>query len=121
MPMALGPGVPATAAGRFFERRLRVMMRTFGSPNTPRTADCGQKPGNAYASHKCRRRFADLTIPNDAQSEHPTKCLKANIHKPFCPAYRVKSPTRLPDEPKIYPWGNGSPMKHVADDFASVQ
>src|SRR5713101_8067367 len=53
----------AAAAGRFFERRLRVMMRTFGSPNTPRTADCGQKPGNAYASHKCRRRFADLTIP----------------------------------------------------------
>jgi hypothetical protein len=22
---------------------------------------------------------------------------------------------------KIYPWGDGSPMKHVADDFASVQ
>ena len=36
-----------TAADRFFERRLRMITRAFGSPNTPRTLVCGRKPGKA--------------------------------------------------------------------------
>ena len=36
------------AAERFFERRLRVMTRAFGSPNTPRTVGSGRNPGKAY-------------------------------------------------------------------------
>lgn len=49
-------------ADRFFERRLRVMTRAFGSPNTPRTAGSGRNPGNAYSSQSRRRRFAELAI-----------------------------------------------------------
>lgn len=51
------------AAKRFFERRTRVMTRAFGSPKTARTVGCGRKPGNAYASHSRRCRFAELAIP----------------------------------------------------------
>jgi hypothetical protein len=50
------------AARRFFERRTRVMTRAFGSPKTPRTVGCGRNPGNAYASHSRRWRFAELAI-----------------------------------------------------------
>jgi len=50
------------AAGRFFERRSRVMTRAFGSPKMPRTVGCGRNPRKAYASHSRRRRFAELAI-----------------------------------------------------------
>jgi hypothetical protein len=62
------PVVPAdvrsttATAERFFERRLRVMTRAFGSPNTPRTVGSGRNPENAYASHSRRFRFAELAI-----------------------------------------------------------
>jgi hypothetical protein len=46
----------------FFERRVRVMTRALGSPNTPRTVGCGRNPTNAYASQSRRNRFADLVI-----------------------------------------------------------
>jgi len=36
----------ATAARRFFERRLRVITRAFGSPKIPRTVCSGRNPGN---------------------------------------------------------------------------
>ena len=52
----------ATAAGRFFERRTRVMTRAFGSPKTPRTVGCGRKPENAYASSSRRRRLVGVAI-----------------------------------------------------------
>ena len=45
--LPVAPVVPArmyssaVAADRFFERRLRVMTRAFGSPNTPRTVGSG--------------------------------------------------------------------------------
>ncbi len=58
------PGMNSTAAAadRFFERRTRVMTRAFGSPNTPHTVCCGRNPGNVYASHRRRCRFAELAI-----------------------------------------------------------
>jgi hypothetical protein len=46
----------ATAAGGFFERRLSVITRAFGSPKMPRTVGCGRKPGKQYASHSRLRR-----------------------------------------------------------------
>ncbi len=55
-------GSTTAAADVFFERRTRVMTRAFGSPKTPRTVGCGRKPGNAYASHSRRCRFAELAI-----------------------------------------------------------
>src|SRR5215831_15195733 len=48
--------VTATAAGRFFERRLSVITRAFGSPKMPRTVGAGRKPGKQYASHSRRVR-----------------------------------------------------------------
>ena len=47
----------ATAARRFFERRLRVITRAFGSPKIPRTVGSGRKPGNEYVSQSRRLRF----------------------------------------------------------------
>jgi hypothetical protein len=44
----------ADTAGRFFERRTRVMTRALESPKTPLIASWGRNPGKAYAS---RRRF----------------------------------------------------------------
>jgi hypothetical protein len=57
----------AAAAERFFERRIRVMTRAFGSPNTPRTVLSGRNPGKAYASHSRRCRFAELAIGKSSQ------------------------------------------------------
>jgi len=45
VPSRMNP--PAVPADRFFARRASVMMRTFGSPKTPRTVGRGRKPGNA--------------------------------------------------------------------------
>jgi hypothetical protein len=60
----------AGAADRFFERRTRVTMRTFGSPNTPRTVARGRNPGKAYASDSRRCSFDELAI--DERCQIPT-------------------------------------------------
>jgi hypothetical protein len=57
------PDLLATAANRFFERRSRRNIRTFGSPNTPRRASFARKPSNEYPSDRRRCRFPDSTIP----------------------------------------------------------
>ena len=57
----------AATADRFFERRLRMMTRAFGSPKTPRTVGSGRNPGNAYASQSRRGRFAELAIRKSSQ------------------------------------------------------
>ena len=43
----------------------------------------------------------NLSSVSDAKFEHRTKCQKANIHKAFCYANLVKSPTRLPEDPRF--------------------
>jgi len=53
---------PAAPADRFFARRASVMIRTFGSPKTPRTVGRGRKPGNLYVSQRRRCRFDELAI-----------------------------------------------------------
>ena len=62
---------PTAPADRFFERRARLMIRAFGSPNTPRTVGCGRNPGNAYASQRRRSLLADLAIPSRCQNPAP--------------------------------------------------
>ena len=62
-------GATATATSRFFERRLRRIIRTFGSPNTPCTVCSGRNPGKLYASHSRRRRFAAFVIHLGCQIE----------------------------------------------------
>src|SRR5262245_40035669 len=61
----------ATAASRFFERRLSVITRAFGSPKMPRTLGCGRKPGKQYASHSRRRRFDGRAIQLECQIPSP--------------------------------------------------
>jgi hypothetical protein len=46
----------ATAARGFFDRRLSLITRPFGSPKIPRTVGSGRKPGKQYASHSRFRR-----------------------------------------------------------------
>src|SRR4029077_21290922 len=51
-----------TATSRFFERRLSLMTRAFGSPKIPHTVGSGRKPGKQYASQSRRLCFARLAI-----------------------------------------------------------
>src|SRR5256712_5031026 len=54
VPSALHPA--AGPAGRFFDRRVSVMMRAKGSPKIPMTDELGWNPGTRYASHSRRGR-----------------------------------------------------------------
>src|SRR6266508_5118799 len=54
VPAALPPA--AGPAGRFFDRRVSVMMRAWGSPKIPVTVGLGRNPGKRYASHSRRGR-----------------------------------------------------------------
>jgi len=59
----------AATASRFFERRLSLITRALGSPNTPCTVGSGRNPGKIYASHSRRGRFAVLVIHLGCQIE----------------------------------------------------
>ena len=64
----------ATASTRcFFDRRFKVMMRTFGSPKTPRTTGSARNPSNEYVSQSRRRRFDILAIQHLCQILNSTK------------------------------------------------
>ena len=54
VPPALRPA--AGPARRFFDRRVSVMMRAWGSPKIPVTVGLGRNPGKRYASHSRRER-----------------------------------------------------------------
>jgi hypothetical protein len=78
-----------TTASRFFERRLSLMMRAFGSPKTPRTVPSGRNPGNPYVSHNRRFRAleADIRKPRQvsntpAQAENPAMMRLSQSLKP---------------------------------------
>src|SRR5215831_6254830 len=103
----------ACAAGCFFERRTRAMMRACGSPNTPRTSSIGRKPENRYASSK-RRRFVEVTrirprCRHQSTPQHPLRFAseirepieanKAVVHGLFTPVLAQNSPTRLHEDP----------------------
>jgi len=99
IPARLDPS--ATIANRFFERRSRRTIRTFGSPNTPRTVALARKPANEYPSDRRRCRFPDSAIAQRAKIERSSKLKKASIHKPFRRYDPSKSPTRFPEDPKL--------------------
>jgi hypothetical protein len=100
VPTRLNP--PATAADRFFERRSRLTILTFGSPNTPRTVSFARKPANEYPSDRRRRRVAALAIPHHARFQHPSKRPKTQCQKAFPRYDPSKSPTRFPEEPFFF-------------------
>src|SRR6202008_1369154 len=64
----------ATASTRcFFDRRFKVMMRTFGSPKTPRTTGSARNPSNEYVSQSRRRRFDSFAIQHLCHILRPAK------------------------------------------------
>src|SRR5207245_9298963 len=48
------PHATAGPAGRFFDRRVSVMIRAWGSPKIPMTVRLGRNPGEQYVSHSRR-------------------------------------------------------------------
>src|SRR5262249_39086596 len=74
-------------------------IRTFGSPNTPRTVALARKSANEYPSDRRRCRFLDSAIAQRAKIERTSKLKKAAIHKPFHRYDPSKSPTRFPEDP----------------------
>ena len=89
----------ATATSRFFERRLSVITRAFGSPKTPRTVGAGRKPGKH--TYPRAADFASLFVPStigcqiEAQTEtqNPKKCTG------FSPLHTLIRPL-IPEDPK---------------------
>src|SRR5712691_1668592 len=58
--LAVVPSALHSAAGprgRFFDRRVRVRMRAWGSPKIPMTVGLGRNSGKRYASHSRRGRW----------------------------------------------------------------
>src|SRR5205823_1856324 len=54
---------------RFFRRRCKDTRRALGSPKMPRTIAAGRKPGNRYASARCRgfriHRSCQVSLPQE--------------------------------------------------------
>ena len=57
----------ACTTDSFFERGSKVIIRAFGSPNTPRTLLSGRKPGNVYASRR-RLDLDEVVIATSCQN-----------------------------------------------------
>src|SRR5512133_3763994 len=73
----------ATAASRFFERRLSLITRAFGSPKTPHTVGSGRKPGKQYASHSRRDGLPPPQMPSR------TSCATADTVSPIVVARMI--------------------------------
>src|SRR5271166_2775903 len=111
------PDLPATAANRFFERRSRRNIRTSGSPNTPRTVSFARKPANEYPSDSRRCRFPDSIIPQHAKIKHASKLKKVPLHSNFRRYDPSKSPTRFPEDPKLW----ASSITHSRGGISSLR
>jgi hypothetical protein len=59
------------------------MIRTVGSPNTPRTVSFARKPANEYPSDRRPCRLPDLPIPHHAQLQRSSKRRKAVTRASF--------------------------------------
>jgi predicted dehydrogenase len=78
------------------------MTRAFGSPKTPRTVGCGRKPGNAYASHSRRFRFAGVAIQTSCAISSSPQPLETKRRRGLPGSFTPKNyPHYLHDEPKI--------------------
>jgi len=90
----------AAPACRFFERRLSVITRAFGSPKIPRTVGSGRKPGNEYVSQSRRGRFdARAIIHRSCQISNPAKMQMPLAIPSFVEFSTSKSPTRFYEDP----------------------
>src|SRR6266702_4811743 len=91
----------AAAARRFFERRLSVITRAFGSPKIPRTVGSGRKPQNEYVSQSRRLRFDARAIHRSSQISNPAKMQMPLAIPSFVEFSTSKSPTRFYEDPKL--------------------
>src|SRR5580700_2091782 len=89
----------ATATSRFFERRLSVITRAFGSPKIPRTVCSGRKPGNEYVSQSHRFRFAAPAIHLRCQFPSSAEMQKTHAIHSFLNILTPKTPTRFREDP----------------------
>jgi hypothetical protein len=65
-----------TSTSRFFERRLSLMMRAFGSPKMPHTVASGRNTGIVYASHNRRFRTLKADIRKTRLISSPVQMLE---------------------------------------------
>ena len=71
-PIVPAPVLPAAAAAeRFFERRMRVITRACGLPNTPRTVASGRTSAKEYTSVSLRCIVDGFAITDRCQIPHP--------------------------------------------------
>src|SRR6267154_5981000 len=91
----------AAAARRFFERRLSVITRAFGSPKIPRTVGSGRKPRNEYVSQSRRLRFLARTIHYSCRIPGSAK-MQNLLAIPNFPAFSTSKITHsIPRRPSI--------------------
>jgi hypothetical protein len=62
----------------FFQRRMSVSKRAFGSLKTPRTLASGRKPGNAYASHSQPCRLRKLAMERHRKTPYLFKSMNTS-------------------------------------------
>jgi hypothetical protein len=90
----------AEAAQCFFEPRMSVSTRAFGSPPTARTLVWGRKPGNAYASHSRRCRLPEVAMETSCQNPHIFTCVNTSTGAGLqAGSIPHKLPTQVREEP----------------------
>src|SRR5882724_1706085 len=97
VPSALHP--PAGPARRFFDRRVSVMMRAWGSPNIPVTVGLGRNPGKRYASHSRRgRRRAGMRRSCPIRTSPPQRFqpLPERVSSPSADCFYPLTSTKTP-------------------------
>src|SRR5712691_4632227 len=97
VPAALHPAVGP--AGRFFDRRVSVMIRAWGSPKIPVTVGLGRNPGKRYASHSRRgRRGVGMrrSCPIPASPPQRFRPLPERLSPPSVPSFHPLTSTKTP-------------------------
>src|SRR3972149_4699931 len=98
VPSALHPAAGPT--GRFFDRRVRVRMRAWGSPKIPMTVGLGRNPGKRYASHSrrgCRGLGMRPSCPILAWPPQRFRPLPERVSAPPAPSFHPLTSTKTPD------------------------
>src|SRR6266542_2294017 len=103
VPPALHPA--AGAAGRFFDRRVSVMIRASGSPKIPVTVGLGRTPGKRYASQRRRgRRGVGMrqSCPILARPPQRFRPLPERVSSPSAACFYPLTSTKSQNEESCY-------------------
>src|SRR6266540_1219236 len=99
VPAALPPA--AGPAGRFFDRRVSVMMRAWGTPKIPVTVELGRNPGKRYASHSRRGRRGVGMRRSCPIPASPPQRFRPRARAAFRTLSPFFSPTHFHEEPLL--------------------